>query len=262
MIRENPWLSFWFSSHSRTRFRGNRRYVTIFPGTGIMDAPVQTFSSDYLDRRRWVGGVIIAVILGEAIWGLVVSVMNNLVVPWLGDVMGQSSGLPTSFSQRPYNYPDLFVSVLEACIAGLVAAILNYFIQRPRAARAPRQLRQMKSSTPPTLVPPTLVPPSPVPPPPVATSRSARPPDAPRPATPVIPLSAVPKPEPAAPVAPANVTPPVVTARPVPTPPAEPAAPVAATKPPATPIVQPAKPKKTKEVYYNIVGEPMPYDDD
>jgi large-conductance mechanosensitive channel len=257
MIRENPWLSFWFSSHSRTRFRGNRRYVTIFPGTGIMDAPVQTFSSDYLDRRRWVGGVIIAVILGEAIWGLVVSVMNNLVVPWLGDVMGQSSGLPTSFTQRPYNYPDLFVSVLEACIAGLVAAILNYFIQRPRAARAPRQLRQMKSST-----PPTLVPPSPVPPPPVATSRSARPPDAPRPASPVIPLSAVPKPEPAAPVAPANVTPPVVTARPVPTPPAEPAAPVAATKPPATPIVQPAKPKKTKEVYYNIVGEPMPYDDD
>ncbi len=232
-----------------------------------MDAPVQTFSSDYLDRRRWVGGVIIAVILGEAIWGLVVSVMNNLVVPWLGDVMGQSSGLPTSFTQRPYNYPDLFVSVLEACIAGLVAAILNYFIQRPRAARAPRQLRQMKSSTPPTLVPPTLVPPtlvppSPVPPPPVATSRSARPPDAPRPASPVIPLSAVPKPEPAAPVAPANVTPPVVTARPVPTPPAEPAAPVAATKPPATPIVQPAKPKKTKEVYYNIVGEPMPYDDD
>ena len=70
-----------------------------------------------------------AVILGEAIWGLIVSVMNNVVVPWLGDVMGQSAGLPTSFTQRPYNYPDLFVSVLEFCIAALVAAVLNYFFQ-------------------------------------------------------------------------------------------------------------------------------------
>src|SRR5689334_8452410 len=76
-----------------------------------------------------------AVILGEAIWGLIVSIMNNLIVPWLGDVMGQSSGLPTSFTQRPYNYPDLFVSMLEFCIAGLVAAILNYFLQ-PGAERA------------------------------------------------------------------------------------------------------------------------------
>ena len=31
--------------------------------------------------------------------------MSNVVVPWLGDVMGQSAGLPTSFTQRPYNYP-------------------------------------------------------------------------------------------------------------------------------------------------------------
>ena len=31
--------------------------------------------------------------------------MNNLVVPWLGDVMVQASGLPTSFTQRPYDYP-------------------------------------------------------------------------------------------------------------------------------------------------------------
>ena len=49
--------------------------------------------------------------------------------------MGQSSGLPTSFTQRPYNYPDLFVSVFEFCVAGLVAAILNYFFQRPSARR-------------------------------------------------------------------------------------------------------------------------------
>ena len=27
----------------------------------------------------------------------------------------------------PYDYPDLFVSVLEFCIAGFMAVILNYF---------------------------------------------------------------------------------------------------------------------------------------
>ncbi len=54
----------------------------------------------------------------------------------------QSSGLPTSFRQRPYNYPDLFVSIFEFCIAGLVAAVLNYFFQRP----GPQRVRQVRSS--------------------------------------------------------------------------------------------------------------------
>ena len=61
-----------------------------------MDQPAKPFTSEGADTRRWMGRLIIAVILGEAIWGLIVSVMNNVMVPWLGDVMGQSSGLPTS----------------------------------------------------------------------------------------------------------------------------------------------------------------------
>jgi hypothetical protein len=62
------------------------------------------------DARKWIGRIIMALILGEAIWSLIVSVINNLVVPWLGDVMGQASGLPTSFTQRAaaeQNYPSL-----------------------------------------------------------------------------------------------------------------------------------------------------------
>ncbi|MGH7867727.1 MAG: hypothetical protein ACREP9_08900, partial [Candidatus Dormibacteraceae bacterium] len=85
-----------------------------------MDQPVKPFPYQKADTRRWIGRIIVAVILGEAIWGLIVSIMNNVVVPWLGDVMGQSTGLPTSFTQRPYDYPDLFVSVLEFGVAGLV----------------------------------------------------------------------------------------------------------------------------------------------
>src|SRR2546430_16717525 len=100
-----------------------------------MDQAVKKFTSEGSDARKWIGRIIIAVILGEAIWSLIVSVMNNLVVPWLGDVIGQSSGLPASFTQRPYNYPDLFVSILEVCIPGALAVILNHFFQRHRAGR-------------------------------------------------------------------------------------------------------------------------------
>src|SRR5437667_11977012 len=100
-----------------------------------MDQTVKTFTSEGADARKWIVRIIMAVILGEAIWNLIVSIMNNLVVPWLGDVMGQASGLPTSFTQRPYDYPDLFISVLEFCIAGIVAVMVNYFLVRPEAGR-------------------------------------------------------------------------------------------------------------------------------
>src|ERR1700722_3620884 len=109
-----------------------------------MDQPAKPFTSDGGDTRRWFGRIIIAVILGEALWGLIVSVMNNVFVPWLGDVMGPSSGLPTSFTQRPYNYPELFVSVFEFCIAGLVAAIINFVLQRPGT----RRVKSVKSVSP------------------------------------------------------------------------------------------------------------------
>ena len=107
-----------------------------------MDQMMKPFSSEGTDTRRWIVRIIMAVVLGEAIWGLIVSVMNNVVVPWLGDVMGQSSGLPTSFTQRPYNYPDLFVSILEFGIAALVAAVLNYFFQGPTT----KAIRAVKNS--------------------------------------------------------------------------------------------------------------------
>ena len=250
-----------------------------------MDPTGKTFTSE--DPRKWIGRIIMAVILGEAIWNLIVSVMNNLVVPWLGDLFGQSSGLPTSFTQRPYNYPDLFVSILEFCIAALVAAIINYFFQRPRAVRVktvksaapiapveslrvvplseaptpqPEAAMTPATTTEPTLTQPALTQPAltqpaltqatmPVAPPvPVAKPASIIP------APPVI----VAPPAPAPPVAPAPIAKPLAVA------PAAPSVPISAAKPqpPPPPKAKPAKPTKTKEIYYNIVGEPMPSDDE
>lgn len=68
------------------------------------------------------------VIVGKAVWSLIVSIINNLVVPWLGDVIQQFSRLPTTpITHQPYDYPDLLVSVLECCIVGFMAVVFKLF---------------------------------------------------------------------------------------------------------------------------------------
>jgi large-conductance mechanosensitive channel len=222
-----------------------------------MNQTVKTFTSEGADVRKWIGRIIMAVILGEAIWSLIVSVMNNLIVPWLGDVMGQSSGLPTSFTQRPYDYPDVFVSILEFCIAGIVALILSYFFQWQRAGR----VKPVKSSVPTTVVEPARIIPQ-------ATAAAATT----QATSPVAPSAPVAKPDPVTSPVPVTVAPaapaPFVALRPVAravavAPPAPPVANSVAVKPlPSAPKAAPPKLKKPKEVYYNIVGEPMPSDED
>jgi len=230
-----------------------------------MDQTMKPFSSEATDTRRWIVRIIMAVILGEAIWGLIVSVMNNVVVPWLGDVMGQSSGLPTSFTQRPYNYPDLFVSILEFGIAALVAAVLNYFFQErntktistARSSASAAAVEPVRVFPQPTTTAALTQTPSPYTPP--APVIKAEPVKVPAPAAvPAVPQPA-PAPEPAALAPPAPPITESTAPRPLPIPPV---ASPAATKPPLTPKADPTKPKKPKEVFYNIVGEPMPSDDD
>ena len=227
-----------------------------------MDQPDKTFTSQGTGARNWIGGIIVAVILGEAIWSLIVSVMNNLVVPWLGEVMGQSSGLPTSFTQRPYNYPDLFVSVVEFCIAGIVAATLNFFFQRPGA----RRVKPVKSAI--STVPvegARVVSQAPAAPAQVAMTGATSPAaarvppvktDPVNPAASVIPATPVPL------VGPAPVSKPVAVASPAPRVADSAVKPMPSAPKVEPPKLVPAKPKKPKEVYYNIVGEPVSSDED
>jgi large-conductance mechanosensitive channel len=222
-----------------------------------MDQALKTFTSEGRDARKWIGRIIVAVILGEAIWSLIVSVMNNLVVPWLGDVMGQSSVLPTSFTQRPYDYPELFVSILEFCIAGAMAVILNYFFQRETAGR----VKLVQSSVPTAPIEPARV----VPQAEAAIAKIQA-------TSPLAPIAPQAKPDAVIPPAPVPIAPagpaPFVSlaslARPVAVaPPTPPIANSVATKPlAAAPRAEQPELKKPKEVYYNIVGEPVPSEDD
>jgi hypothetical protein len=249
-----------------------------------MEQTPKTFAPEETGAARWMGRVIVAVILGEAIWNLTVSVTNYVVVPWLGDLFGRSSNLPASFTQRPYNYPDLFVSMMEFGLAGLLAAVLNYLFERRRTPkvklvkRPSLQTSSTQISSPqasprsasvevakvgpqpvevgakaqisPVVVSPAVVSP-------VAISPIASP--LPEQREPVIRPSAI------AEVAEARA--PLVVPPPAVNPPTVASAPPVASPPPAKPLppastAKASKPKKPKAVYYNIVGEPMPSDED
>jgi hypothetical protein len=174
-----------------------------------------------------------AVILGLAIWNLIVAVMDYVVVPWLGDLFGPGSTLPVSFTQRPYDYPDLFVSVVEFCIAAIVAISINWYFQRPGR---PGRVKVVKTSS--------------------VVSQNAAVPEvvSPQPTAPA--AMAPPATSPAPPVVPAQTPLPAARAAAAPTPAAAKPAPAPPPKP------QTAKPQPPKEVYYNIVGEPLPPDED
>jgi large-conductance mechanosensitive channel len=221
-------------------------------GKRIMEQAVRTFTSEKSEARKWIGRIIIAVILGEAIWSLIVSVMNNLVVPWLGDVLGQSSGLPASFTQRPYDYPDLFVSIVEFCVAGLIAMILNYFFQRQRVER----VKPVKSVVATAPIEPAKVIPEAV----TAVAKTT---------SPVAPPAVLMRPDPIVPPSPPPVGPAAPAAffspeRPVAVAPqSPPVADLVAPQPrPVAPKTAPPNVKKAKETYYNSVGEPVPSDED
>ncbi len=224
-----------------------------------MDEVPRTLSpeSSAVDTGKWIGRVVIAVILAEGIWGFIVSVTNNLVLPVLARTMGADVQSPLYLGKGDFNVPALFTAVLELCFAGIAAVILNSWLQRkPRVTRT-RAVRV-----------------SPIPMPSIAPTQPMAPPPSPPAVVPVqasvsLPLSApmaatVPVPAPATPAAvPAQTMASPTEASPGQfwSPPEQPSPKVVPPAPP--PKAKPSKPKPPKEVYYNIVGEPInPTEDD
>jgi hypothetical protein len=206
--------------------------VAQFASHNLMDEIPRTSSPEWsaADTSRWIGRVVIAVILAEAIWGFIASLTSNLVLPLLARTMGGDIQSPLYLGKGDINVPALFVSVLELCFAGIVAAILNSVLQRK-----PKMIRVKSVRVSPVPAQPTALPPSPA-----------------RAVAAVQVVAPVPQ-----------SSPPVVTYSAPETPP-PPAAPVAPATPPSPkPAPKPTKPKPPKEIYYNIVGEPInPTEDD
>lgn len=186
------------------------------------------------DSKKWIVRIALALLLGQAIWGLVTALTGSLLVPLIARVMGNDPNSPLYLGKGTIDVPTVFVSIVEFCLAGIVAVMMNSWVQKgPGAVR-----RKVVSPSPGSL---SLTGP------PVAPTPVAKPEAPPVVAAP--PIEAVPVVQAAAP------TPPVVAQAP--------GKPVQApSKPAQAPAAPPAKPKKPKEVYYNIVGDPVSMDDE
>ena len=105
------------------------------------------------DAGRWIGRLLIAVILGEGIWGLIVSLTRNLILPLLAKTMGGDVQSPLYLGKGDVNVPALFTSVLELCFAGILAVILNAWVQRKDRSTRSKPVRVITRPVQP--VPPT-----------------------------------------------------------------------------------------------------------
>jgi hypothetical protein len=210
-----------------------------FASHNYMDEIPKTSSpeSSALDAGKWIGRVVIAVILAEGIWGLIVSITNNLLLPLLARIMGGDVQSPLYLGKGDFNVPALFTAVLELCFAGIAAVVLNSWVQRP--PRAPRSKAVRVSPIP---ARPVALPSSPLSVVPVQAAPPMSPPSAAAASVPAVPTT---------PQTPSATQPSPGQFWSAP----KPAPPKAAAVPP--PPAKPAKPKPPKEVYYNIVGEPI-----
>jgi len=190
-----------------------------------MDENQTSAPKSTLNPAKWVVQLVAAVILAEGIWGLLASLTSNLLVPLLARVMDGDPQSPSYLGNGELNVPALFNSVLALCLAGIVFVLLYEWSRRKPAPVRVKMMRVTKKVSQPAAGPLSII----APPVPVAVpTQTVTPPPAPQ-------ISQAP-----------------VSAPPVPAP--------QQSKPTPPPVVAPAKPAKPqppKEVYYNIVGEPI-----
>ena len=187
----------------------------------LMDQTPRTspLESTAPDVGKWIGRVLIAVLLGEGIWGLIVSLTNHLVLPFLARTMGADAQSPLYLGKGDFNVPALFTSVLELCFAGIVVVILNSWVRRKPKLTRSKSVRLTQVPTDPTVTVPSIPAVMPV----QSAASVPSPPTAPGPSSGQF------------------WSPPEPLARPQ-----------AATPPPPK-----VKPKLPKEIIYNSVGEPI-----
>jgi len=188
-----------------------------------MDESAQSPAAPTLGK--WAGLAVAAVILAAGIWGMLVSLTRSLFLPLLARVMGGDPQSPLYLGKGDLNIPDLFGSIIELCLAGIVFLLIKSWaakadrVKRLRPARISRQPASPAFS---------------IAPQPVTEAAQAA----------------------AAVAVPATTPPPQVAKE---TPPLEAPRPTVSAQAPAKPAKpdKPPKPEKPKEVYYNIVGEPI-----
>jgi hypothetical protein len=86
--------------------------------------------------RKWIGRLVVAVLVGVAIWNFVVSLTLNVVLPALARIMEADPQSPLYLGKGDLNPAPLFAAVLELCFALIAAILVNSWSQRaPKPAR-------------------------------------------------------------------------------------------------------------------------------
>jgi hypothetical protein len=196
-----------------------------------MDENQTSAPTSTLNHAKWIGQLVAAVILAEGLWGLLASLTSNLLVPLLARVMEEDPRSPLSLGKGELNVPALFNSVLAFCLAGIVFVLLYEWSRRKPAPVRMKMTRVPEKVSQPAAGPLSVM----APPEPVAAVQTA-----------VTPLPAL-----------------QISQEPVSDLPVRAPQQSKPTPPPLVTPAKPAKPKPPKEVYYNIVGEPItPTEDD
>jgi hypothetical protein len=232
------------------------------------------------DLKKWIGLIAAGLVLGEAIWLFVAALTRDVIVPAMAMAMAGDTSSPLSLGKQDFNVPDMFTAVLQLCLAGIVAILLNAWVQRRPSVKVakgkslslnqavPQPAASVAQSAPGVAKAPIFASP------PSSPTMEAVTEEIRVPVKPVAPQVPAPAPAPAA----ASPTPVLSSTEVAPTP--SQVVPTGHWTPPAS-VPSPqlaasvqaqgaavkstsfaAKPKKPKEVYYNIVGERISPDDD
>jgi len=200
---------------------------------------------------KWIAVLVAAVVLAEAVWACLVAVANGLVLPLIAGLVGQDPQSVALLGKADVNLHSLLSSFLELGLAVVVFVLVRRWAEREPAPPRVKKVKVVRTVMRPASRSLSITPPASAPEPP---PEPVQPPPRPEVAGPV----AAPEDRPPAPVAePAVIRremPAEVQAAPAP-PPSPPSPPPAAAE-------APAKTKKPKEIYYNLVGEPIESSDD
>ena len=235
-----------FALMTSLHFPARAGCVRIYREIRVMDEMGRNFAPELApaESRKWIGRLLMAVLMGIAIWHFLVAITENLFLPAMARLLEADPQSPLYLGKGTISAPALFTATVELCCAGIVAAVIHARMQRP--ARRVRVVARSAAAPRPT----TVVPAAPVTP------------TAPVSAPVVVPRAQAPTPAPEAPPPPLQAPVPVVASSST----SGVSSQAAAATPPAPPkqpqLEKHAKPKKPKEVYYNLVGEPIDADDE
>src|SRR6516225_7096368 len=91
------------------------------------------------DAKRWIGLIIIGLLLGETSLGLIVALTRDVILPALAMAMGDTSS-PLSLGKRDFDFPNLLSAILQFCLVAIVAIVVNAWTQKGPGALRTRSL--------------------------------------------------------------------------------------------------------------------------